>query len=85
MGVEPSDAGQAPEILSSAADNPRRTQKMKVTCVKLNASKVSIPTAKLVTEAASAANNQSSSIVVRCSRRSKEPTNGSHHQPDPCA
>ena len=34
---------------------------MKVTCVKLNASKVSIPTAKLVTEAASAANNQSSS------------------------
>ena len=34
---------------------------MKVTCVKPNASKVSIPTAKPVTEAASAANNQSSS------------------------
>ena len=61
MGVEASDAGHAPEILRSAADNPRITQNMNGTCVKLNASKVNIPTAKLVTEAASAANNQPSS------------------------
>jgi hypothetical protein len=61
MGVEASDAGQAPEIRSSAADKPRTTQKRKVACVKLNASKVSIPMAKLATEAASPANNQSSS------------------------
>jgi hypothetical protein len=61
MGVEPSDAGHAPEIRSSAADNPRITQKRKAACVKLNASNVNIPTAKLATEAASAANSQSSS------------------------
>src|SRR6476469_3115202 len=54
------DASGLVAILRNAADKPSTIQKMKMACVKLNASNVSMPTAKLATEAPSAANNQPS-------------------------
>ena len=44
-----SDIGGTFAIRSDVADRASKIQKMKVTCVKLNASNVSIPTPKLVT------------------------------------
>src|SRR6185437_1772534 len=54
------DASGLVASLRNAADKPSPIQKMKAACVKLNASNVSMPTAKLAIEAPSAANNQPS-------------------------
>ena len=68
---------------SNAAESPRRIQKMKYTCVKLNASKVSIPIANERIEAASPRKSHSSPSPLDSRARRSSMPDRPDEQPDP--